>query len=257
MKAYKGFTPQPDGTMKCRDKTYVEGETYLEPTAEPCVSGMHACLAPLNVLAYYPPAGSVFHEVEVDDDAPTHSQDSKVASKRLTVGAQIGIPGLVKAQVEYVWSKATVEDGGHAKGDSGAASATGYSGAASATGDRGAASATGYRGAASATGDRGAASATGYSGAASATGDRGAASATGDRGAASATGDDSVAVAAGPNCRAMGAGGCVLFLIERDDDWHIIGHASVKVGATKHGIKIKPGAWYQLVGGRVVEAGAL
>ena len=212
MKAYKGFTPQPDGTMKCRDKTYVEGETYLEPTAEPCVSGMHACLAPLNVLAYYPPAGSVFHEVEVDDDAPTHSQDSKVASKRLTVGAQIGIPGLVKAQVEYVWSKATVEDGGHAKGDSGAASATGYSGAASATGDRG---------------------------------------------AASATGDDSVAVAAGPNCRAMGAGGCVLFLIERDDDWHIIGHASVKVGATKHGIKIKPGAWYQLVGGRVVEAGAL
>ena len=221
MKAYKGFSPQPDGTMKCRDKTYVEGETYLEPTAEPCVSGMHACLAPLNVLAYYPPAGSVFHEVEVDDDAPTHSQDSKVASKRLTVGAQIGIPGLVKAQVEYVWSKATVEDGGHAKGDSGAASATGYSGAASATGDRGAASA------------------------------------TGDRGAASATGDDSVAVAAGPNCRAMGAGGCVLFLIERDDDWHIIGHASVKVGATKHGIKIKPGAWYQLVGGRVVEAGAL
>ena len=248
MKAYKGFTPQPDGTMKCRDKTYVEGETYLEPTAEPCVSGMHACLAPLNVLAYYPPAGSVFHEVEVDDDAPTHSQDSKVASKRLTVGAQIGIPGLVKAQVEYVWSKATVEDGGHAKGDSGAASATGYSGAASATGYRGAASATGYSGAASATG---------YSGAASATGDRGAASATGDRGAASATGDDSVAVAAGPNCRAMGAGGCVLFLIERDDDWHIIGHASVKVGATKHGIKIKPGAWYQLVGGRVVEAGAL
>jgi len=151
MKAYKGFSPQPDGTMKCRDKTYVEGETYTEPTAEPCVSGMHACLAPIDVLAYYPLASSVFHEVEV-------------------------------------------------AGYSGAASATGYSGAAS------------------------------------------------------ATGDDSVAVAAGPNCRAMGAEGCVLFLIERDDNWHIIGHASVKVGATKHGIRIKPGAWYQLVGGRVVEA---
>jgi len=160
MKAYKGFSPQPDGTMKCRDKTYVEGETYTEPTAEPCVSGMHACLAPIDVLAYYPLASSVFHEVEV-------------------------------------------------AGYSGAASATGYSGAASATGDSG---------------------------------------------AASATGDDSVAVAAGPNCRAMGAEGCVLFLIERDDNWHIIGHASVKVGATKHGIRIKPGAWYQLVGGRVVEA---
>jgi len=178
MKAYKGFSPQPDGTMKCRDKTYVEGETYTEPTAEPCVSGMHACLAPIDVLAYYPLASSVFHEVEV-------------------------------------------------AGYSGAASATGYSGAASATGDSGAASATGYSGAASA---------------------------TGDSGAASATGDDSVAVAAGPNCRAMGAEGCVLFLIERDDNWHIIGHASVKVGATKHGIRIKPGAWYQLVGGRVVEA---
>ena len=195
--AYKGFTPG-DGALICRDKTYREGETYTEDEAVLCRSGMHACLAPIDVLAYYPPATSVYHVVEVGDDAePDPHGDSKVATRRLTVGASIGIPGIVKAQIEYVRERATVGEGGHATGYLGAASATGDRGAASATGDRGAASATGYQGAASATGDQGAASATGDRGAASATGDRGAASATGDRGAASATGDQGAASATG------------------------------------------------------------
>ena len=30
MKAYKGSTPNPDGTLQCRDKTYRVGETYTE-----------------------------------------------------------------------------------------------------------------------------------------------------------------------------------------------------------------------------------
>jgi hypothetical protein len=106
------------------------------------------------------------------------------------------------------------------------ASATGYQGAASATGIRGAASATGTRGAASATGTRGAASATGYQGVASATGTRGVASATGTRG------------------RAMGAAGCALFLLYRDEITGDILHTwSAIVGKTEG---IAPGVWYTL-----------
>ena len=134
--AYKGFTPGDDGALICRDKTYREGETYTEDTAVLCQRGMHACLAPIDVLTYYPPATSVYHVVEVGDDAsePGPGGDSKVVTRKLTVGASIGIPGIVKAQVEYVQKRATVEKGGHATGDRGAASATGYLGAASATG---------------------------------------------------------------------------------------------------------------------------
>lgn len=56
MKAYKGFHRNTDGTLKCLEKIYLPGETYTEDTAELCVTGMHACLAPIDVLSYYPPA---------------------------------------------------------------------------------------------------------------------------------------------------------------------------------------------------------
>jgi hypothetical protein len=199
MKAVKGFNPDltcdPTGTAPFQ---FVEGETYdLGRDAVVCKRGFHAVTMPIEVFSYYPPATSVYHEVEVDDNAQTHHQDSKVASRRITIGARVSIAGLVKAQFAAIWEKCTLEPG---------SSATGYSGAASATGDRGAASATGYSGAASATGDYGAASATGDRGAASATGDYGAASATGNRGAASATGNRGAASATGYSGAASATG---------------------------------------------------
>ena len=208
MKAYKGFKPD----LTCRDFQYVEGESYETSSATLCKTGFHACLMPLDVLRYYPPASSVYHEVEVDDDAPTDLDHSKVASKRIKIGAKLDIAGLVGAQVRWVWERCTVEPGASATGDQGAASATGDQGAASATGDRGAASATGYQG------------------------------------AASATGESSVAMAAGYRGRAMGEAGCVLSLVERDEGYRIVAAKSVIVG--KRGIK--PGVWYGLHGGKVV-----
>ena len=237
--AYKGF----DKDMKCRGFQYAEGETYHFPRAVLCKEGAHACTMPLDVLGYYPPGdGSIYRMVELDEVCDEKSDDSKVCAKTIKIGAEIGIPGLVKAQIEWVKNtigfdkkikKAKESPDKYATGDqgaasatgnlgaasatgyNGAASATGYNGAASATGDwsaasatgnRGVASATGIQGAASATGDRGAASATGIQGAASATGDRGAASATGNRGAASATGDRGAASATGEASVAMASG---------------------------------------------------
>ena len=185
MKVYKAT----DKDMKCRGFQYELGKTAeIEGDIELCENGLHACEMPLDLLSYYAPGdGSRYFEAELEDVSDEkRSDDTKRVGKKLTLSAEIGIPGLVKAQVEYVKAQCGFDNA--ITGESGAASATGESGAASATGESGAASATGESGAASATGWRGAASATGESGAASATGYKGAASATGESGAASATG---------------------------------------------------------------------
>ena len=178
MKSYKGFNKD----MTCRGKQYAEGETYEEKAASCCDYGMHACEYPLDVFGYYTPGQSVYHEVEQDGELSRDSDDTKVASTVLKVGARLDIPGLVHAAIEYTKSRCTMEHTDPkmaTAGNSGAATA-GNSGAATA-GDYGAATA-GYKGAATA-GDYGAATA-GNSGAATA-GDYGAATA-GYKGAATA-----------------------------------------------------------------------
>ena len=202
MKSYKGFNRD----MTCRGKQYAEGETYTETEVDCCHKGMHACEYPLDCFKYYEPGTSVYHEVEQDGELSRDSDDSKVASSVLKVGARLDIPGLIHAAIEYTKSRCTTEHtdpklatagyrGAATAGDSGAATA-GDSGAATA-GDSGAATA-GYRGAATAgnygaatAGDSGAATA-GYRGAATA-GYRGAATA-GNYGAATA-GDSGAATA--------------------------------------------------------------
>ena len=214
MKVYKGT----DKDMKCRGFQYELGKTAeVAGDIELCEKGLHACEMPLDVLGYYAPGdGSRYFEAELEDVSDEKpGDDTKRVGKKLTLSAEIGIPGLVKAQVEYIKAqsnfddaikKANAENKNHATGTSGAASATGESGAASATGWRGAASATGTSGAASATGESGAASATGWRGAASATGTSGAASATGESGAASATGWRGAASATGTSGAASATG---------------------------------------------------
>ena len=247
--------------MECQ---YTLGETAVfdgEPHL--CKAGLHACEQPIDVLNHYTPNESRYFEAEAEEvSAERESSDSKIVARKMTLKAEIGVPGLVKAQIEYVKSqigfddaikRANAEKENHATGDQGAASATGYRGAASATGDQGAASATGDQGAASATGYQGAASATGYQGAASATGYRGAASATGYQGAASATGKAGVALAAGCECKAMGALGCAICCVERGEwDGNTYPIIAVKA-AIVDGETIKPDTWYRLENGEFVE----
>ena len=137
MKAYKGF----NADMTCRGFQYKEGETYHEDIADLCHKGFHACERPLDVLAYYSPNSSVYHEVELDDVSEQREEDSKVCAKFIKIRAKVDIATLVKATVDYTVSKCDPAKSQHAKKDDGAASATGDRGAASATGLRGAASA--------------------------------------------------------------------------------------------------------------------
>ena len=244
MKAYKGF----NADMTCSGFQYKEGETYHEDIADLCHKGFHACERPLDVLAYYSPNSSVFHEVELDDVSEQREEDSKVCAKFIKIGAKVDIATLVKATVDYTVSKCDPAKSQHAKKDGGAASATGVRGAASATGVRGAASATGDSGAASATGWSGAASATGWSGAASATGERGAASATGWSGAASAGHKTAIAVAWGPSGRAKGVLGAHIVCAE----WRNGKLVDAKM-AVVDGDKIKADTYYMLKNGEFAE----
>ena len=132
--------------MTCRGFQFQVGSTYThEGDVAACESGFHACEYPLDVLQYYPAVTSVFAEVTQSGQVARHTEDSKIASSRLHVKASLSLSGLIKAAIDYTFSRTTPE-GASATGIRGAASATGYQGAASATGDMGAASATGYQG---------------------------------------------------------------------------------------------------------------
>lgn len=119
----------------------------------------------------------------------------------MTLKAEIGVPGLVKAQIEYVKrqigfddaiKRANAEKKNHATGYQGAASTTGYQGAASATGKAG------------------------------------------------------VALAAGLECKAMGALGCAICCVERDE-WNGKTYPIVAVkAAIVDGENIRADTWYQL-----------
>ena len=235
MKAYKGF----NADMTCRGFQYKEGETYHEDIADLCHKGFHACERPLDVLAYYPPNSSVYHEVELEEVSDEREDDSKVCAKTIRVGARMDIASLVKASVEYTMFKCDGSRSKHTTGDYSAASATGDYSVASATGDWSVASATGDYSVASATGDWSVASATGF---------QGVASATGCRGAASANNPTAIAVAWGPFGRAKGVLGAHIVCAE----WRNGKLVDAKM-AVVDGNKIKAGTYYMLKNGEFAE----
>ena len=223
LKTFKGFNKD----MTCRDKKYEVGKEYEEKIASACNSGMHACEYPLDCFSYYPPATSVFHEVEQSGEISKHGDDTKVASTKMKVGARLDIAGLVKASIEYTKARTTTEFTDPDK------ATAGYKGAATA-GDSGAATA-GYKGAATA-GDSGAATA----------GDSGAATSRG----ASATGEQGLSVARGNNVKVKGGLGAVLVICEEKycsydiKEWKAV----VVDGET-----IKADTWYCLEDGELKE----
>ena len=217
IKSYKGFNKD----MTCRDKQYEEGKEYEEERAEACDCGMHACEYPLDCFEYYSPNESVYHVVEQSGEISRHDDDSKVASTKMKIGAEISIAGLVKAAIEYTRERIQEDKGSDE--DYGASSATGDYGASSATGNCGASSATGYKG------------------------------------ASEANNSESIAVAWGYHGKARGVKGAYLVLADWEGDegnywtqdrWSLKGAKMVRVD----GETIKENTWYTMVNGKVVEA---
>ena len=277
MKCFKGF----DKDLKCRDFQYEIGKEYSEEKADICNYGFHACEFPMDVFNYYPPSDSRYCEVELEANNQKSSDDSKRVGKKISVKAEIGIAGIIKAGVEYIKEQVNWEDD--------KATNTGYQSAATNTGDQSAATNTGNYSAATNTGDYSAATNTGdyseatntgdYS-AATNTGDRSAATNTGDRSAATNTGDysaatntgyqsaatntgnysaatvegkESIALATGIKSKAKGKIGCFIVLTEWkeiNNEYHIVDIKSAKVD----GENIKEDTFYMLKDGKFVEA---
>ena len=240
MKAYKGFNKD----MTCRGFQFEEGKTYEhDGEVKLCESGFHACEDPLNIFEYYDPANSEFHEVELDGVSNERRNDTKIAAKKITIGARLGIDKIIKACIQFRFSKLEKE-GLKNSGDYGAASNSGCNGVAETSGDYGAASNSGYKGAASNSG---------YKGAASNSGNCGVASNSGDYGAAETSGRHSIAMSVGYNSKARGALGTWIVLAERDK-WDGTGYPIKDVKAFKvDGEQVKADTWYKLVNGVLVE----
>ena len=249
MIVYKGT----DKDMKCRDKQYTLGETATEDHAKICEAGIHACEYPLDVFTYYEPGlGSRYFVGELDGVSCERDVDTKVVGKRLTLKAEIGIPGLAKAAVEYITERIDKDKVASANENGSAATNTGDGSAATNTGNRSAATNTGNWSAATNTGDGSAATNTGNWSAATNTGNRSAATNTGDGSAATNTGEEGFAIATGFESKARGALGCWLVLAEwaeKDGRLHIIDAQCRRVD----GNVIKPDTFYQLKGGVFVE----
>ena len=110
--AYKGF----DSDWTCRGFQYEVGKTFEhDGDVAACESGFHACEYPLHVLRYYKPSQSVFAVVEQSGKLSRHEEDSKIASSKLTVTAQIDLAGLIKAAIKYTMDRCTPADCGVSK----------------------------------------------------------------------------------------------------------------------------------------------
>ena len=150
MKCYKGF----DKDLKCRDFQYEIGKEYEEERAEICDTGFHACENPLDVFGYYAPADSRYCEVEMDANDQKY-EDSKRVGKKISIKAEIGIAGIIKAGLEYIKDQDNWDDDEKSN--------TGNQSAATNTGDWSAATNTGNWSAATVEGKESVAMAIGYS----------------------------------------------------------------------------------------------
>ena len=139
MKAYKGF----DKDLKCRGFQYESGKEYEEEKAKLCERGAHACENPLDTFRYYRPGESRYCEVELEDNGDRSGIDTKVCGKRIRIGAEIGVKGVIQAGVRFVFDKCESATENHASGDLGNAAASGERGTAVATGEQGSSSANG------------------------------------------------------------------------------------------------------------------
>ena len=219
--AYKGFNQD----WTCRGYQYEIGKTYEHKgDVKACESGFHACEYPLDVLSYYSPAVSKFAVVKMSGETSKDSDDTKIASAKITIETEINLPEMVKKAVEWIkgkvdWNAAKVFN-------------------------------TGNRSVATNTGDWSVATNTGNQSVATNTGNQSVATNTGYRSVAEVSGKQSIAVALGWQSKAKASIDGAIVCVYRNDDGELIHIKASKVGENN----IKADTWYTLDGfGEFVE----
>ena len=220
--AYKGF----DKNLKCRDYQYEIGKTFEHDGAvKACESGFHACEYPLDVFSYYPPSSSRFAIVKMHGETSKDSDDTKIASAKITIETEIKLPEMINRAVDWIKNKINWSDDNTSN-----------------TGDRSAATNTGDWSAATNTGNQSSATNTGNQSAATNTGDWSAATNTGNQSAAEVSGCGSVAIAIGRASKSKADNGGAIVCVYRDCNGDLMYIKASKVGEDG----IKANTWYTL-----------
>lgn len=146
MKGYKGFNKD----FKCRDMQYEVGKEFkADGEIVACENGLHFCQNPFDVFDYYAPNDSRFAEVEAYSKTHVPNDgDSKIATDRLYIHAELSLNEIIKAGVKFILDKIDFKDAAQNTGDQSAATNTGDYSAAQNTGYRSAATNTGFQSAA-------------------------------------------------------------------------------------------------------------
>jgi hypothetical protein len=232
MKGYKGFEPG----LICRGKQYAGNTVFEEESAEICSSGMHFCENPFDVLDHYPLINdkceiNEFAEVEALDEAKT-DDGKKFCTKKLKVGAKLGLDGFINACVEFLFEKSDFDK---MKNDAEAA-------------------ASGCESKLAASGDASNLAASGYASNLAASGYASKLAASGDASIVECSGTDSVICCAGHGSRAKAKAGCWITLAEWaydcEKDYSI--PICVKTEFVD-GERIKEDVFYRLKNGEFVE----
>ena len=225
MKGYKGFNDKLQCSPNGKPFQYEVGKTYThQGTISLCNQGLHFVEHPLGAWSYYKPLdGSRFALVEADGVSDETRDDTKRVAQSLTIKAEVKIPALLKAAVEFVFSKVKSSPTKSATtGDSAHSATTGYS-AHSAT--------------------------TGNSAHSATTGDSAHSATTGNYAHSAVAGKECIAASLGFEGQAKGIKGNWLVLAEwKDGKIKSMGIAIVD------GKKINADTFYALKGGKFVEA---
>jgi len=231
--SYKGF----DANFKCRDFQYEVGATYETKEVEVCVAGFHACENPLDVLNYYTLLNddakpNRFAIVEQGGQMERHEQDSKVASARITITAELNIGEFIKRAVSWVVDACKAADTKITVSDD-------YSAQLAASGDYAKLAASGaYAHLA----------ASGYYAKLAASGHSAQLAASGDYAQLAASGKDSVIASSSYAAKAKGAAGTWIALAEYNSDNKCIGFATGCAGVD--GVPVD--TWLVARGGKLV-----
>ena len=231
MKVYKGVTKDLRGYG---DFQYEVGKTYETENPDLCSNGFHGCEAPMDVLRHYPlKNGNRYFEAELEGVTDQRQDDTKRVGSKVTLGAEIGLAGLIKAQINYTREKA---ESGTAGGDGSNLAGGDWSNLAGGNGSN-------FAG-----GDWSNLAGGDWSNLAGGDGSN----LAGGYGSNLAGGNGSVIVA-GNGSRAKAGMGSVIVLVKRkyvNAEWKI---TDWKAGVVD-GVNLKPDVWYKLETGEFVEA---
>jgi len=201
--AFKGF----DKNLACRGYQFKLGETYThDGKVKACKSGFHSCENPMDVLNYYPiisDDGSLnrFAIVKASGEISRHADDSKIASAKLSIEAELKLPEMISKMIEFIKATCTAKETS-ASGDYSKLAASGYYSQLAASGDYSKLAASGDYSKLAASGDYSQLAASGY---------YSQLAASGDYSKLAASGNLSIAMSAGINSTAsVGKLGCIV-----------------------------------------------